>query len=101
MTIRRSVSALSLVAMLAPMAASAAGGAVRFSGAIAEPTRCQVAQSGNVAQAVPRVSCASPTGAHASASAQVVKVSTKVLPPLPGRDGARDVPHRLVKLNYL
>ncbi|MGV2865242.1 hypothetical protein [Achromobacter sp. ESBL13] len=101
MMIRCSAFVVFAAATLVPMAASAAGGIIRFSGAIVEPTRCQVSPPRDARQTVPRVSCVAAAGRPAASADSVVKVSTKALQPLPGRSGARDVPHRLVTLDYL
>lgn len=101
MMIRCSAFVVFVAATLAPMAVSAAGGIIRFSGMIVEPTRCQASPAREVARTTPRIICAAAAGRPATATDSVVKVSTKALQPLPGRGGARDVPHRLVTLEYL
>ncbi|WAI81292.1 MULTISPECIES: hypothetical protein [Achromobacter] len=101
MTIRRSALVLSIAALLTPMTVSAAGGVIRFSGSIVEPTRCQASRVPAAGQGMHRVSCMPTPGRQPAANDSVVKVSTKALRPLPGGPGGVAVPHRLVTLDYL
>lgn len=102
MTIRASVIAATLsMSICAPLAAHAAGGTIRFVGAIVEHTRCQVSSPGNAMRAAPQVSCAAPAGRPAPNSENIVKVSTRDLPADLGAKGRTPQQRRLVTLEYL
>lgn len=102
MTIRVSVIAATLsMSMFAPLAAHAAGGTIRFVGAIVEHTRCQVSTQGKTLRATPQVSCEAQAGRPPLVSDNVVKVSTRTLPAEPGINGGSERQRRLVTLEYL
>ena len=99
MTVRLSAIAATLcVSLCAPLAANAAGGTIRFVGAIVEEARCEVSTVGRAAKAVPQVNCSAPGGGTLQVTDKVVKVSTKVLPSLPGVNGGPERQRRLVLL---
>jgi len=102
MTVRNSLLALSLVSLLAPSMASAHDGTIRFSGAIVESAGCQVQMEGRSAAApVPKVTCEGSDGRKAIPAANIVKVSSKALPPVADRNGGPARQYRLVTLDYL
>ncbi|MFY0479661.1 hypothetical protein [Achromobacter marplatensis] len=102
MTVRNSLLALSLVSLLAPAAASAQDGTIRFSGAIVEPAGCRVQMGGgSPAAPVPQVSCEESATRKAIPAANIVKVSLKALPPVADRNGGPDRQYRIVTLDYL
>lgn len=102
MTIRASVIAATLsVSLMAPLAAQAAGGTIRFVGAIVEETRCQVDRTGAGMRAAPQVNCVAPAGRAPLVADNIVKVSTRTLPAAPGVNGGPEGQRRLVTLEYL
>jgi len=102
MTIRVSVIAATLsVSMWVPLAANAAGGTIRFVGAIVEQTRCQVGTTGLSARSMPQVNCVAPAGQPALVRDNVVKVSSRTFTPEPGANGAPERQRRVVTLEYL
>lgn len=102
MTIRNSVFALSFVSLLAPAVAGARDGAIRFTGAIVEPAACRLDMQGRKAGAVPSSArCDQPAGRLPLPAANIVTVSIKALPPVPGRNGGPDQRYSIVTLDYL
>lgn len=107
MTIRVSAIRVSVIAatlsmsVLAPLAAQAAGGTIRFVGAIVEHTRCQVLAPGSTMRVAPQVSCVGQAGRPALINDNVVKVSTRTLPAAPSVNGGPAQQRRLVTLEYL
>lgn len=102
MTIRNSVFALSFVSLLAPSMAGASDGMIRFTGAIVESTACRVdMKEAKAGRAAPQVHCDQQAGRVVQPAASIVKVSTKALPPVPGRNGGPDQRYSIVTLDYL
>lgn len=101
MTIRTTTFGVLALSLLAPLAANAAGGTIRFTGAIVEAADCQVSGASAAPGSRPRVVCGATASRTAAQALGLVKVTTTEIK-VPTSDGAAPGPKRqVVMLEYL
>ncbi|CAB3662954.1 hypothetical protein LMG26690_00673 [Achromobacter animicus] len=100
MSVRTSLYACLIVALVAPAVASASDGVIRFAGAIVEPAVCMPRVTPAIAGGLPRVVCATESRIRAADPALRVKTSVREMPAATAEDRAAGK-HYLVTLEYL
>ena len=100
MSVRTSIQAFLVVALLAPAVASASGGVIRFVGAIVEPAVCLPRVTPASAAGLPRVTCVPESRTRAVNPARRVKTSVREVPAVNAEAQALGKRY-LVTLEYL
>ncbi|WP_312436115.1 hypothetical protein [Achromobacter sp.] len=100
MSVRTSLHACLVVALLAPAVANASGGVIRFVGAVVEPAVCMLRVTPAIAGGLPRVACATESRTRTVDLAPRVKTSVREVPAATAEDRAAGKRY-LVTLEYL
>ena len=101
MAIRSSVLASLFVCLLVPMAVSAHGGTIHFTGEIVEPAECRARMTMQGPAAQLQVKCTPTAGGRAQYPSHPVRAYTRALAPREGQAREAEPRRYIVTLEYL